>query len=172
MLTPALVIAAGVLAACGSGNSALPGGTSTSTSESSTTSDTWFTSVKSCEMLDESQLADLGFTGSGTVNENDSTQNSCEWDQSQYATIGVVLASSTYDSLPGLGVPVADITIAGRPGKIAQDSTGTCDVAIKATNGSRAQIIAVVIHGGGEKACSLAKQAAQDVAPKLPSLSG
>ncbi|HEX7659907.1 MAG TPA: hypothetical protein VF444_10530, partial [Pseudonocardiaceae bacterium] len=90
MLTPALVIAAGVLAACGSGNSALPGGTSTSTSESSTTSDTWFTSVKSCEMLDQSQLADLGFTGSGTVNENDSTQNSCEWDQSQYATIGVV----------------------------------------------------------------------------------
>ncbi|HEX7659677.1 MAG TPA: DUF3558 family protein [Pseudonocardiaceae bacterium] len=167
-MAPVLVAAAGVLAACGSG-----GNTGTTPTSASTASDTWYTAVKSCDMLDQSQLATLGFMGTGSVQENDSTQNSCEWTQSQLGSMGIVLASSTYSSLNGLGDPVTDVTIAGRPGKIAEDpsSVGGCDLAIEATSGSRAQII-VTVAGGSDKACSIAKQVAADIAPKLPSLSG
>lgn len=173
VLVPALATAGAVLAACGSGNNALPGttSTSTSTSASNTAGDTWFTSVKSCEFLDQSHAAALGFKSSGSVIHEDSSENSCDWNQAQFGDLQVVLEPLLYSKLNGLGNPVNDVTIADRPGKIVLDPVGGCDLAIEATSGSRAHIIVSLLSGGGDAACSIAKQAAQDIAPKLPSLS-
>ncbi|HEX7659394.1 MAG TPA: DUF3558 family protein [Pseudonocardiaceae bacterium] len=167
VLVAAVAATGSVLVACSGAST--PSGTSTATSASPADT-SWYTSIKSCDLLDQSQLKPLGYTVQGYVTANDSTENSCEWDQGAYSTLGIELSAKTFDSLKPSGGPVTDITIAGRPGKISPGTQGTCDLAIKATSGSRARIIVALAVGNGDQACEVAKQAATDIAPKLPAL--
>jgi hypothetical protein len=123
-------------------------------------------------MVDTTTLTQLGFTSPGSVAANNSVQNRCDWNQ-QNATLGVELATQPYHTLLALGGQLSDLTIAGRPAE--QDyvsSANNCGVAVEATKGSRALIIAVTLDNTSDRACTIAKTVAQAIAPKLPSLSG
>ena len=184
-LIPAVAAMGTVLAACGGGDTSQPASTTTSTTAGMMSdmpgmtsssmagmggNDMWFMSVKSCDLLSTSDAAAAGFKSAGTPIANTMTTNSCGWSQSQLADLRIVLESSTYDSIAAEpNGPLQDVTIAGRPGKLTEDPTGTCDVSVKASSGSRA-VVTVKGAASGDKECSIAKQIAQDIAPKLPSL--
>lgn len=183
VLTAAVTAAGGMLAAC-SGSSTSSGASTGGASASS--GDAWYASVKTCDLLNQSQLKSLGFSSSGAEGENDANENGCTWDENGWSNLGIMLSSKSFDSLDGQGSQVTDVTIAGRPGKIAQGTMGSCELTMKATDGSQARIIvaymdnmqggnmsgmsAMSMDDSSAKACSVAKQAAQNIAPKLPSL--
>jgi hypothetical protein len=165
--------------ACGSGNNGtLPTPTTTSTSDapsstSGTASDRWFTTVKSCDLPDQSTLTRLGLTSPGSPIENSNFENSCEW-KSDQGDLQLVLTPQTYDSLPANMGQLSKINIVGRPGMEDQNSGGnptSCDIDIEATLGSRALAIVTTLTTL-QQACNIANEIIQAVAPKLPSLSG
>jgi hypothetical protein len=133
--------------------------------------DNWWQKINSCDLLDQSDAAQLGFMTPGHVYIQSEAENSCAWDSSS-VSLQIVLTRQRYDDLTSNGGSVSRLTIENRPGELDAGSGGQggCDLSLEATQGSRALIIATT-NFSTDQACQTAKGVAQAIAPKLPSTS-
>jgi len=135
-------------------------------------SDDWWKSANVCGLLDQAAASHLGFPNPGRPDINSAAQNSCDWDSGNGQNAGIVLTGQRYNDLSANGGQLSNVSINGRPGEqdAGSGGNGSCDLALQATDGSRALIIATVIPGTADQACQLAQGVAHAIEPKLPRL--
>jgi len=173
------IAAALTVAGCTNATTGNPTSTATTTDSPSNptnstghVSDTWWQTINSCDLLDQSDAARLGFTTPGHVYIRSEAQNSCAWNSSS-VTLQIVLTRQRYDDLTPDGGSISTLTIGARPATLDTGSgggQGGCDLSLEATPGSRALVIAVT-NFSTDQACQTAKAVATAIAPQLPPVS-
>jgi hypothetical protein len=169
------------VAGCSNGNDGTPeptssfssgDSTSSTTSNTQSTSDEWFRSVNACNLVDQSTATGLGYAQPGQTQDGQSFN--CAWTATDGSVFSVVLEDQSYDSIQANMGQLSDVTVGGRPAKLDTSAGGDphgCDVALQATQGSRALVTVHTLSTTAAEACSTAQAVGTAIAPKLPKAS-